>query len=70
MLSLLPLTLFVSVSHINSHVEHRSFSTIPQISLPQEGKTLDPGVAAEVEEDVTLLHIIAYDLTLPKMPLR
>lgn len=42
---------------------------IPQISLPQEGKTLDPGVAAEVEKDVTLLHVIAYDLTLPKMPL-
>lgn len=42
---------------------------IPQISLPQEGKTLDPGVATEVEKDVTLLHVIAYDLTLPKMPL-
>lgn len=38
--------------------------------LSQDNKILDPGVATEVEEDVILLHITAYNLILSKMLLR
>lgn len=60
----------ISLSHVDLTMEHRPFSMTPKTSLSQDSKILDPGVAIEVGEDVTLLHITAYNLILSKMLLR
>lgn len=69
-LILLPLTLLVSPSHTDLHMERGSFSMITQTLLSQDGKTLDPRIATEFGENITLLYITAYDLTIPNTLLR
>lgn len=64
MLILLPLTLLVSLPHIDLTMEHRPFSMMPQTSLSHDSKTLDPGVTIKVGENTTLLYTIAHNSSL------